>query len=45
MARETLQEIYGEGDNIDSKELDEVFKKLKEKYGDDWPNHLDDLEE
>ncbi len=31
MARETLQEIYGEDDNIDSKEVDEVIKKLKEK--------------
>ena len=45
MARQTIQEIYGDDDDNVGQELTEIIKRLKEKYGDDWASHLDEVED
>tara|TARA_R110000822_G_scaffold52235_4_gene135312 strand:+ start:1875 stop:2015 length:141 start_codon:yes stop_codon:yes gene_type:complete len=42
--KKIIQEIYGESDDV-GEEITETIKRLREKYGDDWSDHLDEVEE
>ena len=44
--KKIIQEIYGEDDNIRfDDEITDAIKKHKERYGDDWVDHVNELEE
>jgi len=46
MGKEIIQEIYGEDSGIRfDDEISDAIKKLKEKYGDDWVDHVNELED
>jgi mannose/fructose-specific phosphotransferase system component IIA len=54
MAKQTLQEIYGENENDDEVEvteeeigsaLTEMIAELKAKYGDEWTKHIKEASE
>jgi len=42
--KQIIQEIYGENDDM-GKEINDIIGDLKDKYGEDWVDHLDEIED